>query len=222
MEPLDTLLTIFPKEIIQYIIIYGYIYFILFSYGSEQWKEYSSFEKFAFPVMMGGVVYYFITIPISVFWTILKVFQNEVTQINPLLYTETIFNFVLIYLVAWRLYLSNVSLKENDHFFNATKYLIIATIYSILIVDIVLFLAFISSDYQEFLPNVFLSFLVLILLAFLYVLFLEFYGKKIFLNPQRIDDFFIDLKSTSDRLKDIISKNETNIKRTLFIIENFD
>ena len=219
MELIDTLLTIFPKESIQYIVIYGYVYFLLFSYGSKQWKDdYSSFEKFVFPVMMGGTVYYLITIPISVFWIILKVFQNEVAQINPLPYTEIIFNLVLVYLVGWRLYLSKVSLKENDHFFKATKYLIIASAVFIFIADLVLFLAFILSDYQDFVPYVFLSFAQLILLISLYVLFLEFYGHKTFLKPQEIDDFFINLKSKSGRLKDIISKNKTNINRALFVV----
>ena len=216
----DTLLTIFPKESIQSIIIYGYLYFLMFFYGSEQWKGYSSFEKFVFPVIMGGAVYYLITIPISVFFGILKVFQNGGAQINPLLYNDTIFYIVLVYLVIWRFVLSNCSLKENNNnnFFNITKYLIIATISFIFIVDFVLLLAFISSDYQEFLPYVFLSFSVLILLALLYVLFLEFYGQKFVLTPSEIDDFFIDLKWKSDWIKNKIPKYKTNTKRLLFII----
>ncbi|MCK4799181.1 MAG: hypothetical protein KAT05_17545, partial [Spirochaetes bacterium] len=188
-------------------------------YGSKQWKdEFSSFEKLVLPLMMGGAVYYLITIPISAFLTILKVFRNDVTQINLLSHTETIFYIVLLYLAIWRLVFSNCSLKENNNFFNITKYLIIATIGTISIANFILLLAFIFSDYLDFLIYIILSYVLLFLLVVLYSFFLEFYGQKIILKPQEIDDFFIDLKWKSGRLKDIISKKKTNINRWLFII----
>ena len=192
---------------------------MLFFYGSKQWKEeFSSFEKLVLPLMMGGAVYYLITVPISVFFGILKLFQNGVTQLNPLLYTDTIFYIVLFYLAIWRLVFSNCSLKENNNFFNITKYLIKATISTISIVNFILLLAFIFSDYLDFLIHILVSYVLLFLLVVLYFFFLEFYGQKSVLKPQEIDAIFIYLKSTSCRLKDITSKNKTNINRALLII----
>lgn len=72
MDIIDLLTVILPKDIYQAIIIFGFIYFLLIFYGSEQWKEYSDFEKVIFSILSGYVVWVLFIFPISFFMNTLK------------------------------------------------------------------------------------------------------------------------------------------------------
>ncbi len=216
----DVITQILPKDILPQIITYGLLYFILIFYGSDKWKTFSDFEKIVFSVLSGGIVWYFLVAPISFFLTMLKIFQNELPEIKYYdLYPQGIYllYLIFIYLLVWRLIFNNKPLRDDKSFFQSTKYLIIAVVIFLLLVDYTLLAAFLFSEYQEYLNYIAtsISFSIAILILF-YPIFLALYGEKI--TPPLIDEFFANLKLKENSLRNILSRNKTTIKWSLLII----
>lgn len=220
MDVLDLITTILPKDILPQIITYGLFYFLLIFYGTEKWEKYTGFEKVIFPAIIGGVVWYFLVVPISFFLTMLHVFQNELPQIKfSDLYPNGIFLLYLIfmYMLIWRLIQNNKPLFDNNTFFNFTKYSILAIGIILTIADYTLLIAFLFSEYKEYLFYMETSILFSLGIIFLfYPLFLTLYGQKI--TTSQIDDFLTTLKSMETLLKTKISRYKTYKKKALFII----
>ncbi len=220
MDILDIITTILPKEILPQIITYGLFYFLLIFYGSTKWGSYSSFEKIVFSVISGGIVWYFLSIPISFFFIMLKVFQNEMPEIKYIdLYPNSLYILYLIflYLLIWRLIFNNKPLRDNDTFFNFTKYSIISIVIVLLLANYTLFTAFLFSEYQEYITYIQTSILLSLgIIILFYPIFLALYGEKI--STSQIDDMLASIKSTADSLKSIISRNKTKVKGVLFIV----
>ena len=73
---LEILTTLLPNETYPLIIFSGVVYFILIFYGTKQWEKYSDFDKVVFSVILGGFVWWFFILPISIFVFTLNVFQK--------------------------------------------------------------------------------------------------------------------------------------------------
>ncbi|MCZ7393413.1 MAG: hypothetical protein ABOK23_03590 [Candidatus Methanoperedens sp.] len=221
MDILDIITTILPKDILPQIIAYGLFYFLLIFYGSTQWKNYSSFEKVVFSVISGGVVWYFLIVPISFFLTWLKLFQNELPEIKYNdLYPNGLYLFylILIYLLVWRLIFNNKPLRDNNTFFNFTKYSIISIVIVLLLANYTLLAAFLFSEYQEYITYIQTSIILSLgIIILFYPIFLSLYGEKIIPHSQ-IDDMLASIKSTTCSLKTIISRNRTKFKWALFLV----
>lgn len=221
MDILDILTLILPKEIYQFVIIYGFVYFILIFYGTKQWEKYSSFEKVIFSVLSGYVVWVFLVTPISFFLNTLKVFQNELPEIKytDLFQYSYIIHYVFVYLIIWRLIFSNKPLRDNKAFFNFTKYLIIAIIIIFFMADYLYLAAFIFSEYQEYLGYPLRSFLYLSAIIIFYLIFLEIYGKKILRYSKfRNDISFAFLNFKAQYFKYLTPKNEKRFKQIMAVI----
>lgn len=221
MDILDILTVILPKEIYQFVIIYGFVYFILIFYGTKQWEKYSSFEKVVFSVLSGYVVWVFLVTPISFFLNTLKVFQHELPEIKYIdLYQYSyILHYIFIYLIIWRLLFSDKPLRDNKTFFNFTKYLIIATMITFFIADYIYFAALLFSGYQEYLGYPIYSILYLSATVIFYLIFLEIYGEKIIRFSKIKDDSSIAfLNFKAQYFKYLISKNEKRIRQIIAVI----
>ena len=150
MDISDYILRIFPTEIATEIVIYGFIYFLLIFYGTNQWKNrFTDFDKVIFSVMTGGVVWYFFIFPISFFLNTLSVFEKPEIKYSDLFQYAYLFYIIFAYLLIWRLTL-NKPLKEDKYLFLKTKHLILGIIIFIFIVDIILIFIFELSNYTEY------------------------------------------------------------------------
>lgn len=219
MDISDILVVILPKDIYQIIIFYGFIYFLLIFYGSEQWKSYSSFEKVGFSIMSGYVVWVFFVFPISFFTHTLNIFQHELPEIKyaDLYQYIYIFSHISIYLFIWKLLFSNKPLRDNKTFFNFTKYLIIAIIVIFFTADYLFMAALLFSGYQEYIGYSIYSFLYLCATIIFYMIFLEIYGEKI-IEISKIDGWISFIVLKAQYLENLITKNKKRNLRILGVI----
>lgn len=223
MDVLDILTAIFPKEIYQLIISYGVIYFILIYYGSNKWKNYSDFEKILFSVISGGVVWYFLVIPISFFLTTLRIFQNELPEIRVydlFQYTPILYLAIFSYLLFFRFILSPKPLRDDKTFFEFTKILIISITIFLVAMNII-FLGLFFPKYPEYVIYPLYSIFSLFFgIGIFYLIFSEIYGVKIrinnfinALNPVKISDTYLidaldeDIRFLKSKIS-IVIKNE--------------
>ncbi|NJD77356.1 MAG: hypothetical protein FIB08_09720 [Candidatus Methanoperedens sp.] len=218
MDILDILTVTLPKDIYQFIIVYGFAYFLLIFYGTKQWDKYSSFEKVVFSVLSGYVVWVFFVFPISFFMNTLDVFQRELSDIK---YTDLykylyIFNYIFAYLIVWRLLFSKQPLRDNKIFFKFTKYLITAILIIFFMADYLYLVSFTFSEYQEYLGYAMYSFFYLLAISIFYLIFLEIYGEKfIIISKIKKDNSFKNLYCRLIFLKYIILKREKKIKQLI-------
>ncbi len=183
---LEILTILLPTEIYPLIIFSGIIYFILIFYGTKQWKNYSDFDKVVFSVIVGGFIWWFFILPISLFLFTLNVFQKpEIIIPNDFYkYSYSIYFILAFYLIWWRLFKNNNKpLRDNNTFLEFTKSLISGTILLVALMDSALLVAFSFSTYQEHLAYIMSSFIFLIIsLLPLYYIFLKIFPKKSYSN----------------------------------------
>lgn len=150
---IDYLSNAFRKEILVPIIILGYLIILSYFYGTDKWNEkISDFDKFAFSVMVGLIIYCFFAIPMAHFAIFFSApegyFSGDPDSLNKIIF----FILFSIFIVgATRIWLNEPLFGNKDAFFVFVEvFSVFLIIFSFIDVFLRLFL---SGVYFNCAPN---------------------------------------------------------------------